>query len=67
MEKLDGDEDELEDSKGKKRKRDIVQFIALNNFKKNKLLNKGTDFAEEVLKEIPRQIDEYYNLVGKYY
>jgi uncharacterized protein YegL len=61
MEKLDGDEDELEDSKGKKRKRDIVQFIALNNFKKNKLLNKGTDFVEEVLKEIPRQIDEYYN------
>ena len=67
MENLDGDEDPLINSRGEKRKRDIVQFIEFNNFKKNNSINIGTDFAEEVLKEIPRQIDEYYNLCGRFY
>ena len=67
MENLDGDEDPLTNSRGEKRKRDIVQFIEFNNFKKNNSINIGTDFAEEVLKEIPRQIDEYYNLCGRFY
>ena len=67
MEKLDGDEIPLKNSKGEMRKRDIVQFIKFNNFKKNNAINFGTDFAEEVLKEIPTQIEEYYNNVGKFY
>ena len=67
MEKLDGDEIPLINSQGVKRKRDIVQFIRFNNFKKNNAINIGTDFAEEVLKEIPTQIDEYYNNIGKFY
>ena len=67
MENLDGDENSLTDSRGEKRKRDIVQFIQFNKFKKNESLYIGTDFAEEVLKEIPRQIDEYYKLCGKFY
>ena len=67
MEKLDGDEDPLVNSQGVKRKRDIVQFIRFNNFKKNNAINIGNDFAEEVLKEIPTQIEEYYNEVGKFY
>ena len=67
MENLDGDEDPLTNSRGEKRKRDIVQFIEFNNFKNNNSINIGTDFAEEVLKEIPRQIDEYYNLCGRFY
>ena len=67
MEKLDGDEFPLINSKGEKRKRDIVQFIKFNNFKNNNAINIGTDFAEEVLKELPNQIDEYYNKFGRFY
>ena len=67
MEKLDGDEFPLINSKGEKRKRDIVKFIKFNNFKNNNALNIGTDFAEEVLKELPNQIDEYYNKFGRFY
>ena len=67
MEKLDGDEFPLINSKGEKRKRDIVQFIKFNNFKNNNAINIGTDFAEEVLKELPNQIDEYYNSFGRFY
>ena len=67
MDKLDGDEVPLVNSQGVKRKRDIVQFIRFNNFKKNNAINIGNDFAEEVLKEIPTQIEEYYSEVGKFY
>ena len=67
MEKLDGDEIPLRNSKGEMRKRDIVQFIKFNKFKQNNAINIGTDLAEEVLKEIPTQIEEYYNNVGKFY
>ena len=67
MEQLDGDEIPLTNSKGEQRKRDIVQFLRFNNFKKNNAIDFGTDFAEEVLKEIPTQIEEYYNNVGKLY
>ena len=67
MDKLDGDEVPLVNSQGVKRKRDIVQFIRFNNFKKNNAINVGNDFAEEVLKEIPTQIEEYYSEVGKFY
>ena len=67
MENLDGDENPLTNSRGEKRKRDIVQFIEFNNFKRSNSIYNGTDFAEEVLKEIPRQIDEYYNFCGKFY
>ena len=67
MEDLDGDEESLKDSRGKKRERDIVQFIEFNKFKNSGTLNYGTDFAEEVLKEIPRQIDEYYEFCGKFF
>ena len=61
MEQLDGDETPLINSQGVKRKRGIVQIIKFNKFKKNDAVNIGTDFAEEALKEIPTQIEEYYN------
>ena len=67
MEVLDGDEQKLTDSRGIVRKRDIVQFIEFNKFKKNKSYMNESDFAEEVLKEIPRQIDEYYRKCGQFY
>lgn len=67
MKQLDGDEFPLTNSKGEKRKRDIVQFIRFNDFKNNNAISRGTDFAEEVLKEIPTQIEEYYSNVGRFY
>ena len=67
MEKLDGDEISLTNIRGEKRKRDIVQFIKFNNFKNSNCINYGTDLAEEVLKEIPRQIEEYYDFCGKFF
>ena len=65
MEILDGDEKPLTDSSGKIRKRDIVQFVEFNRFKDK--VNCGQELAEEVLKEIPRQIEEYYMFCGKFY
>ena len=64
---LDGDEVPLIDSFGKIRKRDIVQFVEFNKFKEKDKINSGTELAEEVLKEIPRQIEEYYHFCGKFY
>ena len=67
LKQLDGDKSPLTNSRGEKRKRDIVQFIKFNNFKNNNAISVGTDFAEEVLKEIPTQIEEYYSNVGRFY
>ena len=64
MDLLDGDEKPLIDSYGEIRKRDIVQFVEFNSFKKN---NDNKELAEEVLKEIPRQVEEYYQFCGKFY
>ena len=55
MDILDGDETPLTSSKGKKRKRDIVQFVPFNKYQYN--IEK---LSMEVLAEIPRQIVEYY-------
>ena len=63
MEELDGDEKPLINSNGEIRKRDIVQFVQFNQFKNNV----GTDLAEEVLREIPRQIEDYYLFCGTFY
>ena len=65
MEILDGDKNALVDSYGEARKRDIVQFVQFNKFKN--YINKGTELSEEVLKEIPRQVEEYYQFCGKFY
>ena len=55
MDILDGDETPLTSSKGKKRKRDIVQFVPFNKYQYN-----IEELSMEVLAEIPRQIVEYY-------
>ena len=67
MEKLDGDKIPLVNSFGEIRKRDIVQFVEFNKFKDEKGVKNGDELAEEVLKEIPRQIEEYYRFCGKFY
>ena len=68
MDNLDGDIIPLVNSFGEIRKRDIVQFVELNIFKKkNAIENDNKELAEEVLKEIPRQIEEFYKFCGKFY
>ena len=58
METLDGDKFPLRNSRGELRKRDIVQFVQFEDFKKNNAIDYGTDLTEEVLKEIPTQVEE---------
>ena len=67
MEILDGDEKPLTNSSGEIRKRDIVQFVEFNKFKDKNNINCGVELAQEVLKEIPRQVEEYYQFCGEFY
>ena len=67
MDILDGDKYPLTNSRGELRKRDIVQFVKFEDFKKNNAVDYGTDLTEEVLKEIPTQVEEYYENCGKFY
>ena len=55
MEILDGDMVPLVSSNGKKRTRDLVQFVPFNKFQ-----NDENKLSMQVLEEIPRQIVEYY-------
>jgi len=59
MNELDGDHVPLKNSQGVKRERDIVQFVEFSKYE-----NDGDLLAEQVLREIPRQIEEYYRLHG---
>ena len=64
MVRLDGDEEPLTDNNGRVTKRDLVQFVEYEKFK----LKKGNEeLSEEVLKEIPRQVEEYYALTNNFY
>ena len=67
MEVLDGDIVPLVNSFGDIRKRDIVQFVKFKKKKKKNAIDDCKELAEEVLKEIPRQIEEYYKFCGKFY
>ncbi len=58
---LDGDIIPLVNSKGKKRERDIVQFVPFNKYKSN-----PTELAAQVLEEVPRQIVDYYTMKNIY-
>ena len=57
MEILDGDDVPLISSTGKKRMRDLVQFVPFNKFE-----NDEKKLSLEVLEEIPRQIVDYYTI-----
>ena len=54
---LDGDNKPLISRSGKKRQRDLVQFVPFNKFEGDE-----KKLTEEVLDEIPRQIMEFYTL-----
>jgi hypothetical protein len=65
---LDGDREPLKDFDGNVTKRDLVQFIEYEKFKKCVYSNNDfKELNEEVLKEIPRQVEEYYSFFGKFY
>lgn len=56
MDILDGDEIPLKSEiSGKIVERDIVQFVEFNKYEKD-----SSKLAEEVLKEVPRQVEDYY-------
>ena len=55
MEILDGDDMPLVSSYGKKRMRDLVQFVPFSKYQ-----NDEKKLADEVLAEIPKQMVEYY-------
>ena len=63
METLDGDDELLRNSKDEVTKRDLVQFVQFNKYA-NRVENEGVinELAEDVLKEIPRQVEEYYEM-----
>ena len=54
MDELDGDDFPLSNSTGVV-ERDIVQFVEFRKFQHN-----SDKLAEEVLKEVPRQVEDYY-------
>ena len=66
MNLLDGDEKPVINSRGEPWKRDIVQFVEFEKFKKFNAVHYGTDLTEEVLEEIPKQVETYYRIVGKF-
>ena len=67
MDQLDGDKIPLENTKGEVWKRDIVQFVEFEKFKKGNEIEDVTSLTEEVLKEIPTQVEEYFEKCGKFY
>lgn len=63
MIQLDGDNTPLIDKSGNKIERDIVQFVKYNDYKHDPM-----ELSEQVLMEIPQQIEQYFrvhkNFVG---
>ena len=59
MDKLDSDNRLLKDSQGNTAVRDIVQFVAFKKF-----ASKPPLLSEAVLKELPRQINSFYQSIG---
>ena len=60
MERLDADVNPLINSKGVRQIRDLVQFVEFN-----KLENNGNKLAEEVLNEVPSQVEIFHKIINK--
>ena len=58
MHELDDDDCQMTDFQGNPTQRDLVQFV---EFRKHN--NNGVELAKEVLEELPRQVEEYHELV----
>ena len=61
MIELDGDKTELVDKNGNRAKRDIVQFVRYLDY-----ANDPVKLAEQVLMEIPTQIEQYYRVYKRF-
>ena len=59
MNELDDDDCQMVDSHGNRTERDLVQFVEFKKFKRN-----GVELAREVLHELPRQVEEYFELMA---
>lgn len=57
MDRLDGNDIPLVSSEGTKMKRDIVRFVSFNKLSNNPIL-----LREEVLRELPGQVVEFYRM-----
>lgn len=64
MERLNKDDNQIINSNGDKIKRDFVQFCLLNkyNHKNNNQVKLYGKLVNEVLSEIPRQVEEFYEM-----
>ncbi|KAH0790512.1 Copine family protein [Histomonas meleagridis] len=60
MDVLDADDHPLRSRNGVMMKRDIVQFVPFNKF----AANNGMGLAQEVLAEVPRQVDQFCSAHG---
>ena len=67
MIRLDGDVEPLTDNNGRVTRRDLVQFVEYEKFKNGFYSGNNNELSEEVLKEIPKQIEEYYSMFGKFF
>ena len=56
---LDADDEPLVSSTGEKSARDLVQFVPFSKFEGN-----AEALAREVLEEIPKQVLEFYDMIG---
>ena len=61
MKQLDADKTELIDKNGNKAERDIIQFVKFIDY-----VNDPLKLAEEVLMEIPTQIEQYYRVYKRF-
>lgn len=59
MKQLDDDDCRMIDSKGNKTQRDLVQFVEFSKFQNN-----SVNLARQVLEELPRQVEEYFELMS---
>ena len=64
MENLNKDDNQIINSNGDKIKRDFIQFCLLNkyNHKDNNQVKLYGKLVNEVLSEIPRQVEEFYEM-----
>ena len=56
----DFDEGHFTNRLGQKPKRDIVRFVKFNDFKQSRMA-----LSQEVLKEIPIQVEQFYTMMGR--
>lgn len=59
MHELDDDDCQMTDAQGNRTLRDLVQFVEFTSHHNN-----GVELAKEVLEELPRQVEDYHQLVG---